>query len=223
MTTATHTEIQSALQTALLSLAVCATGLTTLSATATGYARTAGSFLTDGFAPGMEVTPFGFTTNPVDVITNVTALAMTVANARSAKVAAAGRSLTVALPTLRLWENVDAGSPPPMGVPYVEEQYLPGPAFIGNDSDMGILEMRPMYAPRVYVPANTGFLADSRYADAITSLFAPGTQFTLASGNKLIVRGDTAPYRGQRSQAAPGWSCIPITIPLRCRSVAVLP
>jgi len=222
MSTATHTEIQSALQTALLTLSVATTGLTTLSASATGYVRTAGSFLTDGFAAGMEVTPVGFSANTVSVITRVTALTITVKNARYPQASASGRRLTVGLPSLRLWENADSGSPPPVGVPYVEEQYIPGPAFIGNDGDQGILEMRPMYAPRVYVPSNTGFLADSRYADAIQALYAPGTQFTLASGNRLTVRGDVAPYRAQRTNPAPGWSCIPVTIPLRCTSVAIL-
>ena len=170
----------------------------------------------------MEVTPAGFTTNTVDVITRVTALTVTTRNARTKQTAGSGRSLSVVLPALRLWENVDSGSPPPLGVPYVEEQYLPGPQFIDNDGWQGALVMRPMYSPRIYVPANTGFLADSRYADAIQALYAPDTQFTLASGNRLTVRGDVAPFRGQRTQAAPGWSCIPLTIPLECRSTAIL-
>ena len=53
----------------------------TLSATAGGYARTEGSFLTDGFAVGMQITASGFTTganNGRSVITAVTATSLSV-------------------------------------------------------------------------------------------------------------------------------------------------
>jgi hypothetical protein len=219
---ASTTDIQSALQTKLLSLVVCTTGLTTLSATAAGYARVTGSFLADQFAVGMEVTSTGFTANPTDVILGVSALTITTRNGRGAQAAGAGRSLVVGLPSLRAWENADFT--PTRGLPFLEEQFMPGIAFTTNDGDDGMLERRPMYSPRVYVPSNTGFLADGRYADAIAALFAPGTQIPIASGEKLVVRGDVAPMLGQRAPAAlPGWSCIPVTIALRCRTVAVLP
>jgi ferritin-like protein len=74
------------------------TGTVSLSATATGYGRTAGSFVTDGFAVGQQVTASGFT-NPANngssVVSAVTATALTVTKtpATAAEAAAAGRSI----------------------------------------------------------------------------------------------------------------------------------
>ena len=71
----------------------------TLSATATGYARTSGSFITNGFAVGQEVTATGFTNpenNGTSRITAVTATALTVNKTVPTVVeaAATGRSIT---------------------------------------------------------------------------------------------------------------------------------
>lgn len=55
------------------------TGTTTISATATGYSRASGSFLTDGFAVGQTVTASGFVGsgfNGKSIVTAVTALTM---------------------------------------------------------------------------------------------------------------------------------------------------
>lgn len=55
------------------------TGTTTISATATGYSRAAGSFLTDGFAVGQTVTASGYAGsgfNGKSIVTAVTALTM---------------------------------------------------------------------------------------------------------------------------------------------------
>lgn len=63
---------------------VITTGLQSLSATATGYARTSGSFVTNGFVVGMQVNVTGFTNaanNGVSTITAVTATALTVTKA----------------------------------------------------------------------------------------------------------------------------------------------
>ena len=58
-----------------LTLSVATTGSTSLSATTTGYARAAGSFITDGLVVGAEITASGFTTpanNGQGVVTAVT-------------------------------------------------------------------------------------------------------------------------------------------------------
>jgi len=72
------------------------TGGAALSATATGYARAAGSFTTDGFAAGMTITASGFT-NPANngpsVVTAVAALTITVTKA-GGTVAEAGQAGT---------------------------------------------------------------------------------------------------------------------------------
>lgn len=216
-----HTALQLAMRSKLLTLSVCTTGSVTLSATATGYARASGSFLTDGFAKGMEITPVGFAANTVDTITGVTALAVTTRNARSVEIAASARSLTVGLPALRLWENTSLIPIPQQ--PYVEEQYVPGVEILDEDGRKGVLELRPMYSPRVYVPANTDIAAGSRYADAIRRLFALETDLTIvgaASNEKCEVR--LPPQSGQRApDATSAWSCIPVSIFFRATTYSV--
>ncbi|MGH7679885.1 MAG: hypothetical protein ACRENU_15550, partial [Gemmatimonadaceae bacterium] len=57
------------------------TGLTSLGATATGYSRSAGSFLAEGWVPGMSITAAGFVdpaNNGISLITGVTATDLTV-------------------------------------------------------------------------------------------------------------------------------------------------
>lgn len=214
-----HFSIQVALRTRALTLAVVSTGSASLSATATGYARAAGSFVTDGLAAGMEVTPSGFASNPVSTITDVQPLTITVADARTVEGAAGSRTLAVGLPLARTWENKKpAADPPVQGKPYVVEQYLPGaPPKQITLGAFGDLELQPMYALRIHVPADKGFEAASRYADAIARLFTPRTAIAVGS-DVLRVRSDSGPYRGQLLQSSPGFAVVPITIPCWIRT-----
>lgn len=207
--------MQLAMRAKALTLSVATTGLVSLSATPNGYARVTGSFLTDGFYPGMEVTPAGFATNLPRVITYVTALALTVLGSVTAEGAAGGRSLTVGLPSQRAWENV--AFEPTAGVPWVQEQYLPGPSAQVTLGPNGELELTPMYALFVNLPAETG-LTVKRYVNALRVLFAPRTAITLANGDVLRVRSDTGPYAGQLQQSQPGFAVQPLTIPFRLRT-----
>lgn len=208
-------QMQLALRAKALQLVVATTGTMSLAATTTGYTRATGSFLTDGFAPGMEVTPTGFATNTPRVITAVSALAITVSGSLTAEAAAGGRSLTVGLPTSRAWENV--AFQPVAGVPWVREEFLPGPTSQETIGPFGELEATPMYALYVNVPAETG-LTGKRYVDALRVLFAPRTQIALSTGDTLRVRADTGPYAGQLQQSQPGFATQPFTIPLRLRT-----
>lgn len=204
-----------ALRARALTLSVATTGSTTLSATATGYARSSGSFITDGFAIGMEVTGSGFSAavnNTGGVITAVTATALTVDGPVS-EAAASGRTLTVGLPTRRAWEN--SKFTPTTGFPYVEEQLIPGPTFETSIGPGSTLEMRPLYALQVHVPEDTNVGAPDQYADAIIALFPPRQAMTLTNGDVLRVRGDTGPFRGQLLKRKPGWAVVPVTVPLR--------
>lgn len=207
--------MQLAMRAKALTLSVATTGVVSLSATTTGYARASGSFLTDGFYPGMEVTPAGFATNLPRVITYVTALALTVLGSVTAEGAAGGRSLTVGLPSQRAWENV--AFEPTAGVPWVQEQYLPGPSAQVTLGPNGELELTPMYALYVNLPAETG-LTVKRYVNALRVLFAPRTAIALANGDVLRVRSDTGPYAGQLQQSQPGFAVQPLTIPFRLRT-----
>lgn len=210
---------QLALRSRALTLSVATTGVVTLSATATGYARTVGSFYTDGFWPGMELVPAGFATNTPRVITGVTALTITVSGAVTAEVAAGGRSLTVGLPSNRAWENV--ALTPTTGVPYVEEQYLPGPVAQVTLGPLGELEALPQYVLLFHLPSSTG-LTVIRYTDALLRLFAPRTAITLANGDVVRVRSDVGPSVGQLQQSQPGFAVKPIAIPLRVRTANIV-
>lgn len=222
--------MQLALRSKLLTLSVATTGTISLAATTTGYTRTTGSFVTDGLYPGMEITPAGFTNNNPAVITEVSALTVTakrivttVVNgvptyslaAITAEAAADGRSLTVGLPSNRAWENI--AFQPTAGVPWVREEFVPGPTQQVTIGPFGELEDTPMYAIYVNVAAETGLTA-KRYVTAIRRLFAPRTQIALASGDTVRVRADTGPYAGQLLQSTPGFAVQPITIPLRLRT-----
>jgi hypothetical protein len=211
--------MQLALRSKALTLSVATTGLVSLSATATGYARTTGSFQTDGFWPGMEIVPAGFATNTARVITAVGPLTITVDGTVTPEAAAGNRSLTVGLPSQRAWENV--AFQPTAGVPWVEEQFLPGPASQVTLGPNGELEATPMYALYVNLPAETG-LTVKRYVNALRVLFAPRTAIPLANGDVLRVRSDTGPFAGQLQQGQPGFAVQPLTIPLRIRTQNII-
>ena len=172
-------------------------------------------FQAENFWPGMEITPAGFATNTVRVITAVTALAITVSGSVTPEVAAGSRSLTVGLPSQRAWENV-AFEPTP-GVPWVEEHFVSGPARQISLGPLGEIEVEPMYALHMNLPSETG-LTVRRYVNALRVLFAPRTAITLSNGDVLRVRSDTGPYPGDLQQGRPGFAVLPVTFPLRLRT-----
>lgn len=214
-----HGMMRLAMRTQLLTLAVCTTGAVSLSATATGYARAAGSFLADGFREGMELLGAGFVNaenNGVKIVTGVSDLAISCAGC--VVEAAAARTLTVGLPSTVALEN--SALAPNTQTPYWEEQYIPGPEMRDSIGPSARLTAEPMFSPRVWVRANTGAYAADAYADAIKLLFPPGLELpALANGDVLKVRGDVAPFRGQLVQGEPGFCGVPITIPFRCHSI----
>lgn len=209
-----HRTARLALRSKLLTLSVCTTGDTTLEATTSGYARASGSFLDDGFAPGMEVTPSGFTQADTGVIEAVTALTMTIVGGRDVEASGASRNLSVLLPSARAWENVE--HTPTQGVPYVTEEYLPGPSAQYGIGQSNETELNPSYLPRIHVPARLGSGAADAYADAILILFAPKATVTMA-GARFMVTTRPGPFRGQLLQSSPGFAMVPVTIPLILR------
>ena len=91
------------------------------------YVRASGSWITDGFYPGMEVLAAGFTNasnNVLSVVKVATALVLTVDANLTTEASAAGRSLTVGLPSRIAPENIEFT--PDQGKPYIEENFLPG-------------------------------------------------------------------------------------------------
>lgn len=223
-------EQQLALRSTLLTLSVATTGPLSLAATTTGYTRATGSFLTDGFAAGMEITPAGFANNSVAVITEVSALVITAkrvvattANGVTtytlapitAEAAAGGRSLAVGLPSQRAWENDDFE--PTAGIPWVREEFLPGPSSQVTIGPGGELEGEPQYVIHFNVRAGTRLTA-KRYTHAAKVLFAPRTKIHLANGDWIRVRADTAPLTSQLLPSQPGFAAQSLVIPIEARS-----
>lgn len=200
-------------------LSVCTTGAIALAAVAAGYTRSSGSFVADGFAVGMELVASGFSTpanNGAKTITAVSALSIDVKGGATAEASAASRTLAVGLPLSRWFENVDFKAK--AGIPYVDEQYIPGPSRQVTWGPFGELELTPLYSIGFNLPSDTGELAASAYQKAFLALFAPRTAIALASGDVLRVRSDTGPFPSQLIARDSGFSRTAVTIPLRIRT-----
>lgn len=208
-------ELQLALRSRMIdSLTVVSCSGVNLSASSTTFTRATGSFITDGFAKGMEVTSAGFTgsgNNGRFVITNVTATDVTVNGTLSSEAAGSGKTLTVYLPSRRAWENV--AFEPDNGYPWVEEQLIPAGTRQISVGPGGYLETRVLYTVLIHAVQDTGLGAPVRYADALLELFAPRTQITFGT-ETARVRTDTGPYRGQMLRRKAGWTTVSVTFPL---------
>lgn len=212
-----HGTIQRAARSHALWLEVCTTGSTTLAATSTGYTRPAGSFITDGFRVGMELTPTGFSDTTKRTIIGVSALAIVVSGTVTAQGAASGRTLSVGLPQYRAWENVEFT--PVSGSPYVAELYLPAGTQQVTVGEFGEVEAIPIYQLDIYVKEKTGMDALAAYADALIARFAPRQSFTATDGTVIRVRTDVGPFRSQvRSGERPGYAVCSVSFPLWVRS-----
>ena len=209
-----------ALRQRAMTVVVATTGAVTLSATLSGYARTIGSFLTDGFAIGMEIQPVGFASNPVDVITGITALTLTVATPRTVEAVAAARSIAVGLPALKAFENQTLTPIP--GRPYLEEEYAPSTnRLLSFPAKGGTTEETGLYLLKWYGLANTGVSAVRRAIDALKALFAPGTAIVVGTST-VYVRSDVGPYSSQLIPQGNGFAVAVLTVPWRVRTQNVI-
>lgn len=207
---------QTALHSRAATLSVASTGSATLAATTTGYTRASGSFVTDGFLPGMQVAPTGFTQTAVGVIDAVTALALTIAGGRTVQVAGSGRSLAVGLPSLVIPFDDDKTYKPAIDQPYLVEQFLPGdaPRNITIPASPGLLEETWLARWSWYFLKGYGRAHRNATIVAFKKRFVPGGAFTLSDGNILLIRGDRAVQHSQPLMID-GWSVVTITVPLR--------
>lgn len=212
-----HDLVQAAGRAKALTLQVCTTGTMDLAATTTGYARATGSFISDGFEPGMQITPLGFVANTVDTILAVATLTLTTKSSRSAESSASGRSITVGLPS-DFPDDVEFFEPS-VGVPWAEEVYLPGPQIKKTLGTFGQIELEPQYGVRVHVPAKMGTENGSRaarkYADALCNHFAMNTTLVLDNTDVARVRGDVGPFPSSTLPTRPGFVGKLTTFPLR--------
>lgn len=195
-------------------LEVLTTGAQTFGVTADGFTRASGSFLDDGFRKGMEVAASGFDAgnNGTHVVTAVTATLLT-STGCSVLSADTGRTLTVGLPSDQAWENRDHEPTP--GVPFVEEQFIPGPSRLRSVGPGATLRVRPQYGLKVFIPERVGPEASDAYVDALVKLFAPRTAITLSTGDFLRVRTDVGPSVGQLLPRKSGFAAVPVTFPLQ--------
>lgn len=208
-----HTLTRAALKARLLTLQIATTGSVTLSATATGYARASGSFVSDGFVVGMELTPTGFPTNPVDVITDVTATLITTRTAHPTASASAARSLTVGLPSMRAFDDEEIEPDP--GTPYVTAEFSPSTnTLVTIAENYGRAEETGEYFITVYYPKGHSAVALSPTIEALRALFTAGTKITVGS-DTLRLRWNPAPRAGaflpdgpfMRCQFTAWWAC----------------
>lgn len=209
-----HTALHLAFRTRLATLSVATTGSTTLSATTTGYARAAGSFITDGFREGMEVLPSGFTNaanNEYGIVTRVEALALTIRGGRLTESAASGKTITAGLPEGLADENVEFV--PVKDRPYVEENYVRGPRrMISFPYQNGAMQEDGFYTINWYFLPQYDVMAAHDCVDAVLALFAPGTTLTTGS-NTAMVSGDPGPEASQLEPDADGYAVVSVSIP----------
>jgi hypothetical protein len=208
-----HVDLHLALRTRLLDVVVCTTGSATIAATPSGFSRTSGSFLTDGFRVGMEIQPFGFTTAEPAVVSAVTATMLTVTGTRVPQGAASGRRVDAVLPSRRAWENMEFRPEP--GWPYLEEDFVPGTSELRSASaNGGLLEDTGLYVLRCVGLQGTGSLAIRAMVAAMQARYAPGLALLVAAG-AAYVRGDVAPTSSAIRRLDGGWAVCTLTVPWR--------
>lgn len=218
-----------------LGLEVATTGSTSLSATTSGYARAVGSFVSDGFAVGMEVLAAGFSNaanNGRSVITGLTATAMTVTKiteqavsatdptrtivagtANAAESAGSGRSIVAGLPVLRAFEGIRV-APSPLA-PWVEEDFVPGSSqMLTMPYSGGVAEETGLYVIKWYGVAGRGISGIRKCVDDLLARFTPGTSLT-AGSDTIRIRGDDRPRSTQLLAQEGGWLVCAIEIPWR--------
>jgi hypothetical protein len=182
-----------------------------IAATATGYERASGSFLADGFAIGMQVTPDGFTESTPARIVAVDALAITTDLPRAVDAPAGGRSLTVGLPDVA-YENVRYTPTP--GRVWFREEYLPGGGSNLTLGAFATLTQLPLYVIHAHLPQFQDATAASRYTDALLNHFAPTTPLSVP-GATVTVRSDVVPSPSPLQPTGDGWAVVTMSIPLR--------
>lgn len=207
-----------ALRGRLLTLVAVTTGAQTLAATSTGYTRASGSFLTDGFAEGMEITPAGFPSNPIDMVVHISTDGKTITtrSAHSAAVASSGRSLAVKVPSRVAWDDVPLQAE--AGWPMLAERFEPTSyRGVTMPISQGQREQRGFYVLTYYGPEGTGATAIRRFTHALIELFDMGTTIAVGSG-RVRVTGDPGPTVSGIINSGTGHARSTVEIPWFARS-----
>ena len=210
-----HLAAREAFRARLLTLVVATTGSTTLAATSAGFTRSAGSFVTDKFSPGMEVVADGFSDANeapalISSVVPATPLVMGIAGGRTAQPSGGSRTLTVGLPAIRQWHGTQTPEEVVRGTrPSVIEQWVPS-----SVDDDGMIIDTGFYVVTLNLPGNKGLAASLRYMQAMRNLFPPGLQFTI-DGDLVRVTGSPAPYFSQPTTLENGYESSTLTVPWR--------
>jgi hypothetical protein len=201
----------------LLGVTIATTGSVTLGATANAYTRTTGSFITDGFQPGLEITPTAFGANVPAVVVSRTATVLTTDSSHAIEVATAGRTLSALLPVGKLLENVPfiggSDGAPLQGKPWIQEQFTAATNHRKTfSSNGGHADATGLYLVTYYGLAGKGPEGIMAVTDAILARFATGT--TLTDGtNAIQVSGKPGPWADAIIPQTDGFARCVVTIP----------
>ncbi len=206
----------------VLNLVVASTGSQTLSATTAGFARASGSFITDGFAAGMEITASGFNAgnNASHMIQTVTTGLLTLVGGATVQSATAGRTITAGIPEIRQWENTQTPVTSAVATrPFIRDEWIPATFnLISVPIQGGHVEESGLYVITWFGLANNGILALRRSIEALKAKFTPGTKVSVG-GLFLRVPASPGPVAGQIIPTENGYATVQLTIPWRCASV----
>lgn len=204
-----HPDMRAGLRQRLLTLQKATTGtVSNIGASGTVFTRAAGSFITDGFCIGDEITAAGFATsanNGVAMVTAISALQLTTDKALTTEAAGASVSIVAALPALRHWEGEVFS--PTQGRPFVDESLLvpySAPRAIGP---AGVVYHAITFALNFVYPAGKGTLAVESMAAAALAHFARGTVFTYGSN-----RGRVEKVERRSLIQEPDWLRCPVQV-----------
>ncbi len=217
-------EVQLAMRARAETLVVATTGDSTdLGITAEGFIQTGDSFVTQRFYRGMEIVATGSRVdcnNGVHIVRDVEPGLLTIVGGLTPeRRIGATRSITSGLPLLRSWEGEAFDSK--IGRPQVAEQFVPatGQLITSSSARMlpgaprGMMRHRGLYILNWFALTNDsqGIHAGRYAGDKLSQLFAPGTPFSLSSGD-LRVRNDVAPIPAQIIPQGNGRSAFAFTV-----------
>ena len=216
-----HHAVLLAIRNRLLGVEFSTTGTTTLASTRNGYTRAAGSFITDGFKVGMEVTPVGFANTEKQYVRAVEALTLYTRSTLVPESSAGGRSIQALIPERMAWENREL-SDTPADTFWIQEEYLAG----GNDKigtgPNAWINYYPIYTLNIHGPRDVGSAAHYSMADKILELYPPTDALTLADGTVVRIRSRPGPNRGNLMQSAEGQAYVNVSIPLWVRAQNII-
>lgn len=213
-----HLAVRNRLRTLVVAAAVGQVGTS-----GSAFTRSAGSWVAEGFAPGMEIQVGGFPgagQNGTYLVREVSELQLDVGEVLGATAAGPGRTVMAGVPSVFVLENseIDDFSPTP-GRPWFSEAWLPGGGTAQRTMGSGgEVEALPSYVVAAHVPQKSGGLVARRYADRIIGLFPPGLSIDVGPGDFCWVRWDQGPFPSQLAPSRPGWAVLTVTIPLRIRT-----